>query len=152
MAKHPTAPLIPVQKRWSLMILLCIALSTAVAFFIGASFSSCNSRDYSDNHNFDNPIRSFNSQGAPSQKEENPLSFMKSKLVLLVSHELSLSGTLLASFFAVFFLIQAWFSRVLVNFEKWPTQLHIQLLIQLFMWIGWEGFVFQCSPCYSEII
>ncbi|KAL8459035.1 hypothetical protein ACS0TY_036494 [Phlomoides rotata] len=92
MAKHPTAPLIPVQKRWSLMILLCIALSTAIAFFIGASFSSCNSRDYSDNNNLDNPIRSFNSESAPSEKKENPLSFMKSKLVLMVSHELSLSG------------------------------------------------------------
>ncbi|KAH6818473.1 UDP-Glycosyltransferase superfamily protein [Perilla frutescens var. frutescens] len=87
MAKHSAVgSLIPVQKRWSLMILLCIALSTAVAFFIGASFNSCNSVD-----NFNAPIHSFQG-GTAVAKEENSLNFMKSKFVLMVSHELSLSG------------------------------------------------------------
>ncbi|KAL8051303.1 hypothetical protein ABFX02_05G083600 [Erythranthe guttata] len=41
------------------MVLLCIAFSTAIAFFIGASFSSCNSHDYSDTtNNFNTPIHS----------------------------------------------------------------------------------------------
>lgn len=74
------------------MILLCIALSTAIAFFIGASFNSCNSVEYSHNHNFDAPVHSFNSGSTAAAKEENSLDFMKSKLVLMVSHELSLSG------------------------------------------------------------
>ncbi|XP_057767919.1 uncharacterized protein LOC130988158 [Salvia miltiorrhiza] len=93
MAKHSTvASFIPVQKRWSLMILLCIALSTAFAFFIGASFNSCNSVEYPDNHNFNAPIHSFNSGGTTAANEEKSLDFMKSKFVLMVSHELSLSG------------------------------------------------------------
>ncbi|KAL0391944.1 UNVERIFIED_CONTAM: hypothetical protein Sradi_2417200 [Sesamum radiatum] len=91
MAKHSMTSSISVQKRWPMLILLCIALSTAIAFFIGASFNSCNSHDYSDNNNFNTPIHSFNSEGTAATKEENPLSFMKSKLVLMVSHELSLS-------------------------------------------------------------
>lgn len=74
------------------MILLCIALSTAVAFFIGASFSSCNSVEYSGSRNFDTPIHAFTSGGATAAEAENPLDFMKSKFVLMVSHELSLSG------------------------------------------------------------
>lgn len=74
------------------MILLCIALSTAIAFFIGASFNSCNSVEYSHNHNFDAPVHSFYSGSTAAAEEENSLDFMKSKLVLMVSHELSLSG------------------------------------------------------------
>ncbi|KAL0366086.1 UNVERIFIED_CONTAM: hypothetical protein Sradi_3498700 [Sesamum radiatum] len=78
MAKHSTTSSISVQKRWPLLILLCIALSTAIAFFIGASFNSCNSHDYADNSNFNTPIHSFNSEVPAPTKEENPLSFMKS--------------------------------------------------------------------------
>ncbi|KAL3634300.1 hypothetical protein CASFOL_021354 [Castilleja foliolosa] len=92
MAKHSSTSSILIQKRWSLMILLCIAFSTAIAFFIGASFRACNTHDYSDKNNFTPPIHSINSEGSAEQKQDDPLNFMKSKLVLLVSHELSLSG------------------------------------------------------------
>ncbi|KAL2538299.1 UDP-Glycosyltransferase superfamily protein [Forsythia ovata] len=83
MAKHSTG-LISFRNRWPLIILLCIALSTAIAFFIRASFDgSCNSQQLMDDTN------QILSKIAGN---ENPLGFMKSKLVLLVSHELSLSG------------------------------------------------------------
>ncbi|CAI9755887.1 unnamed protein product [Fraxinus pennsylvanica] len=83
MAKHSTG-LISVRNKWPLIILLCITLSSAIAFFIRASFDgSCNSQRFMDDTN------QFHSKIAET---ENPLTFMKSKLVLLVSHELSLSG------------------------------------------------------------
>lgn len=77
------------------MVLLCIAFCTAVAFIIGASFNSCNHRGFHEEEkSFSNLIHSSGSDGGASNKEEehNPLSFMNSKLVLFVSHELSLSG------------------------------------------------------------
>lgn len=85
MGKHSTVS-IPFQKRWLLMFLVLFSLSTAIVFFIRASSdsSSCNTRNYEANTDNTHQIQvgSF----------ANPLNFMKSKLVLLVSHELSLSG------------------------------------------------------------
>jgi len=81
-----------VQKRWLLTLLIMLSVSTLIAFFIKSAFDSC---DPPHPHNFDvaasnKPAKVFSNsiKTAPS-----PLSFMKSKLVLLVSHELSLSGT-----------------------------------------------------------
>nr|GEX81626.1 UDP-glycosyltransferase superfamily protein [Tanacetum cinerariifolium] len=68
-----------------------LSISTAVAFIIRAAYdSSC------DRHRFDLP-RANEKSVESSVKDRigvvaSPLSFMKSKLVLLVSHELSLSG------------------------------------------------------------
>ncbi|KAK6118887.1 hypothetical protein DH2020_047369 [Rehmannia glutinosa] len=121
MAKHSSASSFPIQKRWSLMILLCIALSTAIAFFIGASFRACNSRDYSEKNNFNSPIHSFDSQSSAAEKEEDPLSFMKSKLVLLVSHELSLSGGPLL-LMELAFLLRAASTRVVWITNQKPTE------------------------------
>ncbi|GFP88096.1 lipopolysaccharide core biosynthesis mannosyltransferase lpsb [Phtheirospermum japonicum] len=112
--------LITIQKRWSLMILLCIALSTAIAFFIGASFRACNSHDYSDKNNFNPPIHSFNSDGPAAEKQDDPLNFMKSKLVLLVSHELSLSGGPLL-LMELAFLLRAASARVIWITNQKPT-------------------------------
>ncbi|KAL0432398.1 UNVERIFIED_CONTAM: hypothetical protein Slati_2574100 [Sesamum latifolium] len=121
MAKHSTTSSISVQKRWPLLILLCIALSTAIAFFIGASLNSCNSHDYADNSNFNTPIHSFNSEGTAATREENPLSFMKSKLVLMVSHELSLSGGPLL-LMELAFLLRAVGTRVVWITNQKPTE------------------------------
>ncbi|XP_059636456.1 uncharacterized protein LOC132278634 [Cornus florida] len=85
MAKHSTV-LISLRKRWPMMILVLFSLSTAIVFFTRASFDYCNTHHYEDDA--DNNIRTTERVGT----QENPLSFMKSKLVLLVSHELSLSG------------------------------------------------------------
>lgn len=104
-----------------MLILLCIALSTAIAFFIGASFNSCNSHDYADNNSFNTPIHSFNSESTAATKEENPLSFMKSKLVLMVSHELSLSGGPLL-LMELAFLLRAVSTRVVWITNQKPTE------------------------------
>ncbi|KAK9270538.1 hypothetical protein L1049_026119 [Liquidambar formosana] len=86
MAKQSSAWWIAFQMRWPLMLLLTFSLSTAIVFFMRAAFDSCNSRHFDDNSN--NPIHS----AQVGSVVPNPLDFMKSKLVLLVSHELSLSG------------------------------------------------------------
>ncbi|KAI3500026.1 hypothetical protein L1887_35841 [Cichorium endivia] len=83
------------KKRWLLLLLAMVSISTAVAFIIRAAYdSSC------DRQHFDAPIKSNQFQSTEKTKDPaptqigvtSPLSFMKSKLVLLVSHELSLSG------------------------------------------------------------
>ncbi|CAI9263287.1 unnamed protein product [Lactuca saligna] len=83
------------KKRWLLVLLALLSISTAVAFIIRAAYdSSC------DRRLFDVPDAGKRFQSTvnpkasppPKVKAANPLSFMKSKLVLLVSHELSLSG------------------------------------------------------------
>ncbi|KAL6504422.1 hypothetical protein OROGR_026345 [Orobanche gracilis] len=121
MAKHSSTTLLPVQKRCSLIILLCIALSTAIAFFIGAAFRACKSQNYSEKKIFYSPIRSSSSEGSGAEEEENPLSFMKSKLVLLVSHELSLSGGPLL-LMELAFLLRAASTRVVWITNQKPTE------------------------------
>ncbi|KAL8229321.1 hypothetical protein R6Q57_014221 [Mikania cordata] len=76
------------KKRW---IFLLLAIFSAVAFVIRAAYdSSCDCR------NFDVPAADKRLQSTVKPlakiKLANTLSFMKSKIVLLVSHELSLSG------------------------------------------------------------
>ncbi|GMI91286.1 hypothetical protein like AT1G75420 [Hibiscus trionum] len=76
------------KKRWPLLILLLLSLSTLLAFFIRSTFDSCN--------NVSHFVREGQDEEGGARNDEaptpNPLDFMKSKLVLLVSHELSLSG------------------------------------------------------------
>ncbi|KVH92343.1 uncharacterized protein LOC112515103 [Cynara cardunculus var. scolymus] len=79
------------KKRWLLLLLAMLSISTAVAFIIRAAHdSSC------DRQHFDAP--GLQSTEKPKETAPpligvtSPLSFMKSKRVLLVSHELSLSG------------------------------------------------------------
>ncbi|KAK6938869.1 Glycosyl-transferase family 4_5 [Dillenia turbinata] len=84
MAKH-TGTWISVQKRWPFVILAVLSISTAFVF-IRASFDSCNNTKQVEDTDSHVTITS----SVPIHP--NPLQFMKSKLVLLVSHELSLSG------------------------------------------------------------
>ncbi|KAK7283380.1 hypothetical protein RIF29_12851 [Crotalaria pallida] len=80
------------KKRWALMLLAFFSLSTVTIVFIRANTNSdpCINITNSPTHNNNNykPHESvIRSSVGPS-----PLDFMKSKLVLMVSHELSLSG------------------------------------------------------------
>ncbi|KAL5557378.1 hypothetical protein UlMin_039614 [Ulmus minor] len=61
-----------------------LSVSTLIAFFVRAAFDTCD-------RNLDVVNKRIPS-GPLLDATPNPLSFMKSKLVLLVSHELSLSG------------------------------------------------------------
>ncbi|GAA0173566.1 glycosyltransferase [Lithospermum erythrorhizon] len=95
-----SSPLISIPNRWPLFILLVFTLSTTIAFILRASFggNSCDASQYDDQ--FRNHMGSkYGFGGGKTENNvndeggiENPLSFMKSKVVLMVSHELSLSG------------------------------------------------------------
>ncbi|TYI56349.1 hypothetical protein E1A91_D11G203300v1 [Gossypium mustelinum] len=99
MAKHASAAVgwghHHLQKRWLLALLLMLTVSTVIAFFMRAAFDSCDR-----NVSVDNVISSARDSVQVADKrapqiaaaKPSPLSFMKSKIVLLVSHELSLSG------------------------------------------------------------
>ncbi|KAI7753623.1 hypothetical protein M8C21_011629 [Ambrosia artemisiifolia] len=80
------------KKRWGLILLVMLSVSTAVMFVIRAGYdSSC---DCGVGKGFDSVVEQKVVLGQTNNKVKlvSPLSFMKSKVVLLVSHELSLSG------------------------------------------------------------
>lgn len=89
MAK-PTTSLFHLQslkkKKWLLTILALFSISTLIVLLIRANNSpSCDDRLFYG-------AKSSNPSILKSSAPSSPLYFMKSKLVLLVSHELSLSG------------------------------------------------------------
>ncbi|KAI8032904.1 N-acetyl-alpha-D-glucosaminyl L-malate synthase [Camellia lanceoleosa] len=91
MAKHSSSSgwLALQKQRWLFPLLVGLSVTTALAFILRASFDSpCDHRPrfpaVPDNKRFPFPL--------PTQTPPNPLTFMKSKRVLLVSHDLSLSG------------------------------------------------------------
>lgn len=72
------------RKRWALMVLLFLSVSTVCMILVRSSFETC-----SISSQF---VEEKNGESSAAKFQSNPLDFMKSKLVLLVSHELSLSG------------------------------------------------------------
>ncbi|KAG7587138.1 Glycosyl transferase family 1 [Arabidopsis thaliana x Arabidopsis arenosa] len=73
------------KKRWALMVLLFLSISTVGVILVRSSFESCSvGGQFVEKQN--------NGDSIALKFQSNPLGFMKSKLVLLVSHELSLSG------------------------------------------------------------
>ncbi|KAJ0024232.1 hypothetical protein Pint_09019 [Pistacia integerrima] len=92
MGKQSSALITMPKKRWPLMILLLFSLSTAMVFLIRSTSKICNvtinTRTTSTTKTSDTATHFSGEQ----DQTTNPLIFMKSKLVLLVSHELSLSG------------------------------------------------------------
>ncbi|XP_039053324.1 uncharacterized protein LOC120195326 isoform X2 [Hibiscus syriacus] len=84
------------QNRWLLALLLMLSVSTIIAFFMRAAFDSCD-RNVSaavDGIGSARNVIQASEKRTPqiAAAKPSPLSFMKSKVVLLVSHELSLSG------------------------------------------------------------
>lgn len=87
MAKHSVAM---AKKRWPLMLLAFLSVSTLMVLFMRPNNSdSCNTKHFGAQQN---QIRSSVQLGTAAPPGPSPLDFMKSKLVLVVSHELSLSG------------------------------------------------------------
>lgn len=79
------------KKKWVLMVLALFSVSTVIVLLMRAAISdSCAGRirDYRK----DSTQREIPGFSSSSRASSSPLYFMKSKLVLLVSHELSLSG------------------------------------------------------------
>ncbi|KAG6575591.1 uncharacterized protein LOC111455876 isoform X1 [Cucurbita moschata] len=95
MMKRPFLTLTMAKMRWPLMILALVSISTAMVFFMRTTFDSCSgnvNRRFVEENGIDSQIRSSQIERKDPNPNPNPLDFMKSKLVLLVSHELSLSG------------------------------------------------------------
>ncbi|KAF5753004.1 glycosyl transferase family 1 family protein [Tripterygium wilfordii] len=90
MAKHTVGGWPLPQKRWLLALLIMLSISTVIAVFIRSAFDSC------DRHLERVVVKRSAVHLSPTTRTiaaaSSPLSFMKSKLVLLVSHELTLSG------------------------------------------------------------
>ncbi|KAK7321778.1 hypothetical protein VNO77_32708 [Canavalia gladiata] len=94
MVKHSQAWLAMRKKRWPLMLVALLSLSTVTVLFIRTTSDSCNSHTQPQVQT-EAQTRHLEEPQAPirsSSSQPNPLEFMKSKLVLMVSHELSLSG------------------------------------------------------------
>nr|XP_029123719.1 uncharacterized protein LOC105056225 isoform X2 [Elaeis guineensis] len=92
MAKPATAGWISLQnKRLLFLLLLVFSGSTALVLFIRGGLDSCDPRREGGRVA---PAASDRVQLQPpaARVQKSPLGFMRSKLVLLVSHELSLSG------------------------------------------------------------
>ncbi|XP_022769067.1 uncharacterized protein LOC111312753 isoform X2 [Durio zibethinus] len=118
------------RKTWPLTILLLLTLSTAMAFLIISTFDSCTTssrnnvghyiqerqKEKEEQWSIDNQVN--RNDQAPSP---NPLDFMKSKLVLLVSHELTLSGGPLLLMELAFLLREVGVQVVWVTNQK-PNQ------------------------------
>ncbi|KAF3583947.1 hypothetical protein F2Q69_00027125 [Brassica cretica] len=83
------------KKRWPLMILLFLSVSTVGMILVRSAFDSCS---ISGNRCGRFVVEKQDSSDVKIRSAD-PLGFMKSKLVLLVSHELSLSGYNSRSFF-----------------------------------------------------
>ncbi|KAK6256802.1 hypothetical protein QUC31_000261 [Theobroma cacao] len=89
------------KRRWPLMILILLSLSTAMAFLIRSTFDSCTISSSNNVSHFAREKKDGEGGGGSTDDRlnrnarapsPNPLDFMKSRLVLLVSHELTLSG------------------------------------------------------------
>ncbi|GMH04174.1 hypothetical protein Nepgr_006013 [Nepenthes gracilis] len=92
MAKpHSSNPSIAFYKKWLLMILALFSVSTLIVLVLRATSDSCNDRRY-DKYHYISKDSLSPSQIPTASNAVSPLNFMKSKLVFLVSHELSLSG------------------------------------------------------------
>lgn len=76
-----------------MMVLLFLSVSTVGVMLVRSSFESCQFVE-----------EKKNGGSSATKFQSNPLGFMKSKLVLLVSHELSLSGADLILLFLTGFL------------------------------------------------
>ncbi|KAJ8439206.1 hypothetical protein Cgig2_003419 [Carnegiea gigantea] len=111
-------------EKWVLMILALFSTFTVIVLLLRAT-SSNSCADLLLGLRYDtkdwNPIPESSSSASSSQASSNPLYFMKSKLVLLVSHELSLSGGPLLLMELAFLLTHVGAEVVWITYPK-PTE------------------------------
>ena len=84
---HSSAGVVASPKRWLLAFLVTLSASTLIAFLIRAAFDTCD-------RSLDDAVAGARPAAGGLAVGPSPLGFMRSKPVLLVSHELSLSGNL----------------------------------------------------------
>ncbi|XP_027940674.1 uncharacterized protein LOC114194555 [Vigna unguiculata] len=113
MVKHSQALMEMRSKKCALTLLALFALSTLTILFIRTSPDSCNTAL------LQLETSQTLTESSPEQNSD-PLQFMKSKLVLMVSHELSLSGGPLLLMELAFLLRAARSDVVWITFQKPP--------------------------------
>lgn len=116
MVKHLQALMAMRSKKCVLTVLALFALSTLTLLFIRTSSDSCNTALLQLRLLEPSQTRTESS----SEPNSNPLQFMKSKLVLMVSHELSLSGGPLLLMELAFLLRAAGSDVVWTTIQKPP--------------------------------
>lgn len=125
MAKHSVAT---AKKKWPLMLLAFLSISTVMVIFIRNNSDSCNTKIFEAQqtqiHSSAGGGNGGNAASGPS-----PLDFMKSKLVLMVSHELSLSGGPLL-LMELAFLLRGVGSEVVWVTNQYPAE-HDQVIYSL---------------------
>lgn len=91
MAKHSVAT---AKKKWPLLLLAFLSISTVMVLFIRNNSDSCNTKMFEAEKSqiHSGATGGGGGNGGNVASGPSPLDFMKSKLVLMVSHELSLSG------------------------------------------------------------
>lgn len=129
MAK-PAAGSIPLlNKRFVLFVVVILSVSTVLVCFIRGASAPCDPPRNGLAAAVDRaqlPRHSDVDVGA----RKNPLGFMRTKLVLLVSHELSLSGIFFFFFFGFLdFLDLDYYSSLELNRGQWSTNLCFYWLI-----------------------
>ncbi|KAL9260736.1 N-acetyl-alpha-D-glucosaminyl L-malate synthase-like protein [Drosera capensis] len=112
------------HKKWILVILALFSVSTLIVLLFRATTdSSCSDRNNYDRYRYVNKEEergAGKNGGSSGARVPNPLDFMKSKLVLLVSHELSLSGGPLLLMELAFLLRGVGAEVVWITYQK-PT-------------------------------
>lgn len=95
------------KNKWPLMLMVLFSLSTAMVVFLRDTSASCNTSTGSSTEHLgaeDNQRKAqIQSTVQVANVASSPLAFMKSKLVLMVSHELSLSGSVSNVFLPSYF-------------------------------------------------
>ncbi|KAL9259756.1 N-acetyl-alpha-D-glucosaminyl L-malate synthase-like protein [Drosera capensis] len=113
------------HKKWILVILALFSVSTLIVLLFRATTeSSCSDRSNYDRYRYvskeEERAGAAKNGGSSGARVPNPLDFMKSKLVLLVSHELSLSGGPLLLMELAFLLRGVGAEVVWITYQK-PT-------------------------------
>lgn len=94
MAKQSSAWAVMQKRRWPLLLLLLVSVCAAFVFIVRYALDSCSTGAVSASGGFaGEETYSSGKVQSTTKITSDPLQFMRSKLVLLVSHELSLSGT-----------------------------------------------------------
>ncbi|WJX42196.1 hypothetical protein P8452_29455 [Trifolium repens] len=126
MAKHPVAM---AKKKWPLMLLAFLSISTVMILFMRPN-NSCNIKSFEQQQDqiLSSSTSSVNGIGN-AQSGPSLLDFMKSKLVLMVSHELSLSGGPLL-LMELAFLLRGVGSDVVWITNQYPAE-HDQVIYSL---------------------
>ncbi|KAI5402932.1 uncharacterized protein LOC127081528 [Lathyrus oleraceus] len=127
MAKHSVAT---AKKKWPLMLLAFLSISTVMVIFIRNNSDSCNTKIFeAQQTQIHSSAAAGGGNGGNAASGPSPLDFMKSKLVLMVSHELSLSGGPLL-LMELAFLLRGVGSEVVWVTNQYPAE-HDQVIYSL---------------------